>query len=117
MRGIGKLIISDLIIIVISEVLYLKQSLDHSVIYSFNHSFVQSFIHSFIHFPHLLAGQLITMVRMKKYFLHPGDLHLIFNLVHSSESFKVGLVESMPCLFVVIEICYVVVVFFFLLFL
>ena len=35
------------------------------------------------------SGQLITMVRMKKYFLHPGDLHLIFNLVHSSESFKV----------------------------
>ena len=90
MRGIGKLIISDLIIIVISEVLYLKQSLDHSIIHSFNHSFVESFIHSF---PHLLAGQLITMVRMKKYFLHPGDLHLIFNLVHSSESFKVGWVE------------------------
>jgi len=34
------------------------------------------------------CGQLITMVRMKKYFLHPGDLHLIFNLVYSSESFK-----------------------------
>merc|ERR1712136_521463 len=34
------------------------------------------------------TGQLITMVRMKKYYLHPGDLHLIFNLVHSSESFK-----------------------------
>jgi len=34
------------------------------------------------------SGQLITMVRMKKYFLHPGDLHLIFNLVYSSESFK-----------------------------
>lgn len=33
-------------------------------------------------------GQLITLVRMKKYFLHPADLHLLFNLVSSSESFK-----------------------------
>ncbi|CAH1784209.1 unnamed protein product [Owenia fusiformis] len=33
-------------------------------------------------------NQLITLVRMKKYFLHPADLHLIFNLVSASESFK-----------------------------
>ncbi|ELT95737.1 hypothetical protein CAPTEDRAFT_164017 [Capitella teleta] len=33
-------------------------------------------------------NQLITLVRMKKYFLHPLDLHLIFNLVSASESFK-----------------------------
>ena len=45
-------------------------------------------IHRFIAFL-AVSGQLITMVRMKKYFLHPGDLHLIFNLVYSSESFKV----------------------------
>ncbi|XP_071445364.1 vacuolar fusion protein MON1 homolog [Hetaerina americana] len=32
--------------------------------------------------------QLISLVRMKKYFIHPADLHLIFNLVSSSESFK-----------------------------
>ena len=43
---------------------------------------------------YLRIGQLITMVRMKKYFLHPGDLHLIFNLVYSSESFKVGMTKS-----------------------
>ncbi|PSN48504.1 Vacuolar fusion protein MON1 A [Blattella germanica] len=36
----------------------------------------------------LAKNQLITMVRMKKYFIHPADLHLIFNLVNSSESFK-----------------------------
>ncbi|CAH0715009.1 unnamed protein product, partial [Brenthis ino] len=37
----------------------------------------------------LLAGnQLITLVRMKKYTLHPSDIHLLFNLVRSSESFK-----------------------------
>ena len=47
-----------------------------------------SFIYRFIAFL-AVSGQLITMVRMKKYFLHPGDLHLIFNLVYSSESFKV----------------------------
>lgn len=36
----------------------------------------------------LAQNQLITLVRMKKYFIHPADLHLIFNLVNSSESFK-----------------------------
>ncbi|KAG8232572.1 hypothetical protein J437_LFUL012948 [Ladona fulva] len=32
--------------------------------------------------------QLISLIRMKKYFISPADLHLIFNLVSSSESFK-----------------------------
>ncbi|XP_013380579.1 vacuolar fusion protein MON1 homolog A [Lingula anatina] len=36
----------------------------------------------------LANNQLITLVRMKKYFLHPSDLHLIINLVNASESFK-----------------------------
>lgn len=36
----------------------------------------------------LANSQLITLVRMKNYFIHPSDLHLIFNLVNSSESFK-----------------------------
>lgn len=33
-------------------------------------------------------NKLITLVRMKKYCLHPADLHLIFNLVQASESLK-----------------------------
>uniref|UniRef100_T1IV58 Vacuolar fusion protein MON1 homolog n=1 Tax=Strigamia maritima TaxID=126957 RepID=T1IV58_STRMM len=33
-------------------------------------------------------NQLITLVRMKKYFIHPADLHVLFNLVNASESFK-----------------------------
>jgi len=33
-------------------------------------------------------GQLITLVRLKKCFLHPVDLHMIFNLVTASDSFK-----------------------------
>ncbi|XP_045167306.2 vacuolar fusion protein MON1 homolog A-like [Mercenaria mercenaria] len=33
-------------------------------------------------------SQLVTLVRMKKYFLHPMDLHLIINLINSAESFK-----------------------------
>lgn len=33
-------------------------------------------------------NKLITIVRMKKYSLHPADIHLIFNLVQSSESLK-----------------------------
>ncbi|CAB0031964.1 unnamed protein product [Trichogramma brassicae] len=36
----------------------------------------------------LANNQLITLVRMKKFFIHPADLHLIQNLVDSSESFK-----------------------------
>ncbi|CAG5083423.1 Similar to Mon1a: Vacuolar fusion protein MON1 homolog A (Mus musculus) [Cotesia congregata] len=33
-------------------------------------------------------NQLVTLVRMKKFFIHPADLHLIQNLVASSEAFK-----------------------------
>ena len=33
-------------------------------------------------------NRLIGLVRMKKYFIHPAGLHLIFNLVNSPESFK-----------------------------
>jgi hypothetical protein len=36
----------------------------------------------------LANNQLITLVCMKKYFIHPADLHLILNLVNSSESLK-----------------------------
>lgn len=36
----------------------------------------------------LANNQLVTLVRMKKFFIHPADLHLIQNLVESSESFK-----------------------------
>ena len=33
-------------------------------------------------------NQLVTLVRMKKYYIHPADLHLVFNLINSSENFK-----------------------------
>lgn len=37
----------------------------------------------------LVAGnKLITLVRMKKYHISPSDLHLVFNMVNASESFK-----------------------------
>ncbi|KAK7102484.1 protein SAND-like [Littorina saxatilis] len=36
----------------------------------------------------IVKNQLVTLVRMKKYYLHPMDLHLIINLVNASESFK-----------------------------
>lgn len=40
----------------------------------------------------LLIGnnQLISFVRMEKYYLHPIDMHIIFNLIDSTESFKVA---------------------------
>ena len=34
------------------------------------------------------ANQLVTLVRMKKYFIHPADLHLLLNLINATESFK-----------------------------
>ncbi|XP_013168648.1 PREDICTED: protein SAND [Papilio xuthus] len=47
----------------------------------------------------LIAGnQLITLVRMKKYTLHPSDIHLLFNLVRSSESFKTAESWTPVCL-------------------
>nr|XP_022913918.1 vacuolar fusion protein MON1 homolog A [Onthophagus taurus] len=36
----------------------------------------------------LANNKLVTLVRMKKYGIHPADLHLILNLVQASESFK-----------------------------
>jgi len=33
-------------------------------------------------------NHLVTLVRIKKYYIHPADLHLLFNLINSSESFK-----------------------------
>ena len=36
----------------------------------------------------LADNRLISLVRMKKYFIHPADLHLVFNMVNSTESFK-----------------------------
>ncbi|XP_062547011.1 vacuolar fusion protein MON1 homolog A [Armigeres subalbatus] len=35
-------------------------------------------------------NKLIALVRMKKYFIHPADLRLIFNLIECTESFKSG---------------------------
>ena len=53
------------------------------------------FYHNNLHAPQDLVfavmiahGQLVTLVRMKKYFLHPMDLHLVINLINASESFK-----------------------------
>ena len=43
-------------------------------------------------------NQLITMARMKKYFLHAADLHLLFNLVNSTESFKLSETWTPICL-------------------
>ncbi|KAI8764181.1 vacuolar fusion protein MON1 A [Biomphalaria glabrata] len=36
----------------------------------------------------IAQNQLVAVVRMKKYYLHPMDLHLILNLINASESFK-----------------------------
>ena len=45
--------------------------------------------HQDLVFAIMLAGnQLIALVRMRQFLLHPLDLHLLCNLVSSSESFK-----------------------------
>jgi len=43
-------------------------------------------------------GQLITLVRLKKCFLHPVDLHMIFNLITASDSFKYAETWTPVCL-------------------
>lgn len=46
----------------------------------------------------LANNQLVTLVRMNKFFLHPADLHLIQNLVDSSESLKTAEIWTPICL-------------------
>jgi hypothetical protein len=36
----------------------------------------------------IAENQLVTLVRMKRCFMHPMDLHIVLNLIDSSESFK-----------------------------
>jgi hypothetical protein len=38
----------------------------------------------------IVDNQLVTLTRMKKYYIHPADLLLIFNLINSTESFKMS---------------------------
>ncbi|XP_065198611.1 protein SAND-like [Sycon ciliatum] len=38
----------------------------------------------------VVDNQLVTLLRPKRYSLHPSDLHLIFNLVDASMSFRTG---------------------------
>lgn len=33
-------------------------------------------------------NKLVALIRMKKYYIHPADLHLLLNLVNTTESFK-----------------------------
>ena len=38
----------------------------------------------------IAKNQLVALVQIKNYYLHPMDLHLIINLVNASESFKIA---------------------------
>lgn len=56
--------------------------------YISNH-WVLHFVFQNLVFVVLVAGnKLIALVRMKKYHISPSDLHLVFNMVNASESFK-----------------------------
>ncbi|GAB0086552.1 Vacuolar fusion protein MON1 homolog [Sergentomyia squamirostris] len=46
----------------------------------------------------IAQNKLICLIRMKKYFIHPADLRLIFNLVECSESFKAAETWTPICL-------------------
>ena len=46
----------------------------------------------------IAKNHLVTLVRLKKYYIHPADLHLIFNLVNSTESFKMSETWTPICL-------------------
>ncbi|XP_005090495.1 protein SAND [Aplysia californica] len=63
--------------------------LDSSVRENISHSIVQHAKVKDLVFALIIAqNQLVTLVRMKKYYIHPMDLHLIINLINASESFK-----------------------------
>lgn len=51
-------------------------------------SFVQAKVQELVFAVLIAKNQLITLVRPKSYSLHPGDLHLILNLVNGSTSFQ-----------------------------
>ena len=51
-------------------------------------SFVQAKVKELVFAVLIAKNQLITLVRPKSYSLHPGDLHLILNLVNGSTSFQ-----------------------------
>ncbi|XP_046860128.1 vacuolar fusion protein MON1 homolog A-like isoform X2 [Xenia sp. Carnegie-2017] len=51
-------------------------------------SFVQAKVKELVFAVLIANNQLITLVRPKMYSLHPGDLHLILNLVNGSTSFQ-----------------------------
>ncbi|XP_028406838.1 vacuolar fusion protein MON1 homolog A-like [Dendronephthya gigantea] len=51
-------------------------------------SFVQNKVKELVFAVLIARNQLITLVRPKSYSLHPGDLHLILNLVNGSTSFQ-----------------------------
>ncbi|XP_042195507.1 vacuolar fusion protein MON1 homolog A [Callorhinchus milii] len=46
----------------------------------------------------IAQNQLVTLVRKKDQFLHPVDLHLLFNLISASSSFREGEVWTPICL-------------------
>jgi len=46
----------------------------------------------------LANNQLVSLVRMKKCFMHPMDLHIIINFIDASESFKTAETWSPICL-------------------
>lgn len=44
----------------------------------------------------IVKNQLITILRPRKHSFHPSDLHLIFNMINSSSSFRAAPESWMP---------------------
>ena len=61
-------------------------------------SFVQAKVKELVFAVLIAKNQLITLVRPKSYSLHPGDLHLILNLVNGSTSFQTAQSWTPICL-------------------
>lgn len=59
-----------------------------------NNTMVKARVDSLLYGLLVAGGRLVSVIRPKKHSLHPGDLHLIFNMLFEAEGIKAGGGES-----------------------
>lgn len=59
-----------------------------------NNTMVKARVDSLLYGLIVAGGRLVSVIRPKKHSLHPGDLHLIFNMLFEAEGIKAGGGES-----------------------
>ena len=59
-----------------------------------NNTLVKARVDNLLYGMLVAGGRLVSVIRPKKHSLHPGDLHLIFNMIFEAEGIKAGGGES-----------------------